>query len=227
MFKPTHFRLKNTIHWPGCGPANELSAENIKKVEDQGENYLFVHASGHAVKVAKEQVTAYGVFDADDVPNLPQEDDYKDGVDGNDDDHGTDSTRLGGNSTPLPTNPIQGQSGDLQDNGPYNAVDYNKQATDAQSDDSIDDSLAADSDPQETADLNAIPPGSLVDDEQNSTTAISDDTLSDAPPNAPEADSELEKDTEESDSDSSDESDDTFNPRFALGKKPKSKRNKK
>ena len=79
MFKPTTFRFKHTISWPGIGPANEIAADNILKVDDEGDDYLFVHASGVAVKVPKAQVTAYGVYDADDVPNMPQEGAYQDG----------------------------------------------------------------------------------------------------------------------------------------------------
>ena len=80
MFKPTHFRFQNSIHWPGAGPTTEVHAENCAKVDDEGDHYTFVHAGGHAVKVAKSEVTAYGYYDADDVPNLPTEDDYKDDV---------------------------------------------------------------------------------------------------------------------------------------------------
>lgn len=81
MFKPTHFRFQNSIQWPGAGPTTEVFADNCAKVEDAGEHFTFVHAGGHAVKVPKAEVTTYGVYDADDVPNLPTEDDYKDGID--------------------------------------------------------------------------------------------------------------------------------------------------
>lgn len=236
MFKPTHFRLKNTIHWPGCGPASELSVDNIKKVEDQGDNYLFVHASGHAVKVAKTQVTAYGVFDADDVPNLPKEDDYKDGVNDDDSDD-SEGTRLGGHSAPLPTSPIQAEEGDLKDDGPYNADDYNKQSTDAQSEDSVDNTLASDDDAtgstEAPTDFDAIPPGSEIDDTDSQT--LSPDPVSDTPSN-PETETEAETNLDDSDdSEDSDDSDDSegasmdepFNPKFTLGKKTKGKRSKK
>lgn len=85
MFKPTHFRFQNSIHWPGAGPTTEVFADNCAKVDDAGEHFTFVHAGGHAVKVPKAEVTTYGVYDADDVPNLPTEDDYKDGIDKEDD----------------------------------------------------------------------------------------------------------------------------------------------
>ncbi|KAK1548612.1 hypothetical protein Q3G72_011594 [Acer saccharum] len=75
----------------GIGPANEIAADNILKVDDEGDDYLFVHASGVAVKVAKAQVTAYGVYDADDVPNMPQEEAYKDGNDADSDSDQDDS----------------------------------------------------------------------------------------------------------------------------------------
>lgn len=78
MFKPDTFRFASTIHWPGAGPTNEIAAEHIADVKDEGDAYTFVHASGHAVKVPKANVTALGVWDEDTIPNLPTKDE-KDG----------------------------------------------------------------------------------------------------------------------------------------------------
>lgn len=184
MFKPTNFRLKNTIFWPGIGPANEIAAENILKIVDEGEDYLFVHASGSAVKVPKAQVTAYGVFDADDVPNLPTEGAYKDGnnADTDTDDKNT-PTRTGGNSTPLPTEPMQPepvkQAGDDTPSAGIDPVDAD---TDADNDDEFQSSgndtqgdAATDSD-------DAIAPPSTLEDapveaqpEQDDTDSATDD----------------------------------------------------
>lgn len=78
MFKPDTFRFASTIHWPGAGPTNEIASAHIADVKDEGDAYTFVHASGHAVKVPKANVTALGVWDEDTIPNLPTKD-KKDG----------------------------------------------------------------------------------------------------------------------------------------------------
>lgn len=80
MFKPTVFRFDNAIMWPGAGPTTEIHAETVRDVQDEGEQYVFVHASGAAVKIDKGQVTAYGVWEDDNVPNMPTPEAYPDNV---------------------------------------------------------------------------------------------------------------------------------------------------
>lgn len=80
MFKPTVFRFDNAIMWPGAGPTTEIHAETVRDVQDEGEQYVFIHASGTAIKIDKAQVTAYGVWEDDNVPNMPNPEAYPDNV---------------------------------------------------------------------------------------------------------------------------------------------------
>jgi hypothetical protein len=80
MFKPTVFRFANAVQWPGAGPTTEIHAETVRDTRDEGEQYVFVHASGVAVKVDKGQVTVYGLWTDDNVPNMPTPEQYPDNI---------------------------------------------------------------------------------------------------------------------------------------------------
>lgn len=80
MFKPTVFRFANAVQWPGAGPTTEIHAETVRDTRDEGEQYVFVHASGVAVKIDKCQVTVYGMWTDDNVPNMPTPEQYPDNI---------------------------------------------------------------------------------------------------------------------------------------------------
>lgn len=104
MFKPTHFRFDHAVMWPGAGPTTEIAADNVYKVEDQGETYMFIHACGYAFQIDKSQVTPYGMWTSDDVPNMPTPEEYKDGIDSP-----TDSTATS-SDTDSPTDSLPAQT---------------------------------------------------------------------------------------------------------------------
>lgn len=162
MFKPTHFRFDHSVQWPGAGPTSEIHADTVRNVEDQGDQYMFVHASGYAFKIDKAQVTAYGVWEDEDVPNMPNPDVYPDGnTSDKEADNATDTDDISYDTDTTPTD-TDAQAGTETTSTDSNTDDmrkdtssdneYNLSGEDTNTDADTSDDIASDAAPSSATD---------------------------------------------------------------------------